>query len=152
MDNSIILGGFIWAPAIKYKDEILEQLGQKYELLNYKKYSFVSFDHLERVIVKLYENDDVSMDYISNYKIKRLREYKPECINFCIKINNPKFSKAKHNNQMVINSIIKLKNKIRDKYKHEISDYKRDIIIHISDNQKQTNFVTDLLEKHIKKI
>ena len=45
-----------------------------------------------------------------------------------------------------------MKRSIRKTYRDYIKNYKRDIILHISDNKVQTSFVDNLVDNYIKKI
>ena len=141
--NEIVLGGFLWAPSIEYWDDILKIIDERYELINTKKYRFSSFEDLERVIIKLYENDrSAPLDKIKKVKIKSLKKHPSVCLNFYFKI--PLDTNYKEN-------VINMKKEIRNKYKSHIENYRRDIIIYISDNEKQTSFIDNLIDNYIKK-
>lgn len=140
--DEIILGGFLWAPSRKYWKEILNIINTQYKLTRVKKYKFASFEDLEKMIIKLYENDkSAPLDKIKKVKIKSLREFEPVCINFYFKV--PHFDKNKSL------EVIGMKKRIRNEYRDRITNYKKDIILHISDNSKQTVFINDLINYYI---
>lgn len=150
-DNTeYILGGFVWGSAEAYWDKIIKQLSENYQLISIKKYKFSSTTDLERMITKLYENDRVSMNKIKNVKIRLLKKYKPVCLNFFFKVNNPTFE-VDNRGILVIPDVIKTKMEIRNRFKHRIDGYRHDIIIHISDNSDQNQFIHNLINKYIKK-
>ena len=144
--SEIIFGGFLWAPSKKYWKEILAIIDKKYGLIHTKKYRFETHDDLERVIVKLYEKDKVCLDRVRQIKIKSLKEYDPVCLNFYFKVSSSK------DEQEITKNVIKMKRSIRKEYRGYITNYKKDIILHISDNKMQTSFVDNLVENYIRKI
>lgn len=147
--SDIILGGFLWAPSEKYWDDILNIIDKRYGLIHVKKYKFGSTYDLEKVILKLYENDNVPLEKIKKVKVKQLKKYDPVCINFYFQVK--KNDVNMHNNKISVPDVIDMKREIRRKYRDNIQNYKRDIIIHISDNPKQTSFVDNLIENYIRK-
>ena len=147
--STIILGGFLWAPSIEYWDDIIDIIDKKYGILHIKKYKFSSVDDLERVILKLYENDNVPIDKIKKVKVKLLKKYQPICVNFYFEVNKDKL--VEHKGRYIVPEVIDMKKSIRKKYRNNINNYKRDIIIHISDNSKQTSYVDNLISNYIRK-
>ena len=145
--SEVIFGGFLWAPSRKYWGEILSIIDKKYEIIHTKKYRFASHDDLERVIVKLYEKDTVPMTRIRKVKIKSLKAYDPVCLNFYFKVKMDNNKKDE-----ITKDVINMKRQIRKSYKGYIKNYKKDIILHISDNELQTSFVDNLIDNYIKKI
>ena len=156
--SEVIFGGFLWAPSRKYWKEILSIIDKKYELIHTKKYRFESHADLERVIIKLYEKDTVPIERIKKIKIKSLKAYDPVCLNFYFRVKLGPFStlveKGQNKKDMdkITKDVIKMKRSIRKSYRDYIKNYKRDIILHISDNKLQTSFVDNLVDNYIKKI
>ena len=143
--TEIILGGFLWAPSIEYWNDILDIIDENYKIIRVKKYKFGSFEDLERVIIRLYENDkSAPLNKIKKIKIATLKEYEPVCLNFYFKVKS-------NGNVKKIPDVIEMKKMIRHKFRDNIRNYKRDIIIHISDNPKQTSFVDNLIDNYIRK-
>jgi len=147
--SNITLGGFLWAPSKDHWDDILDIIDKKYGIIHAKKYKFSSVDDLERVIIKLYENDNVPLDKIKRVKVKLLKKYEPVCVNFFFQVDKDQLHQ--HNDRYIVPEVIEMKKNIRKKYRDNIDNYKRDIIIHISDNAKQTTYVNNLIDNYIKK-
>lgn len=145
----IILGGFLWAPSKQYWHDIIDFISKDYEIIRIKKYKFASMKDLERVIIKLYEDDNIPLDKIKKVKVKALDQYAPVCLNFYFKIKNP--ITEDYHGRMIVPEVIKMKQQIRKKYKKHINNYKKDIIIHISDNPQQTDSVDNLIDSYIRK-
>lgn len=149
-ENKVILGGFMWAPSQPYWKDILNVISQNYEIIKVKKYKFHTFDDLANSILRLYKHDNVNLNKIIDNKIELLKHYEPVCLNFYFKVNKKEFKESKHGKKSI--AVITMKHDIREKYKSKIHNYTRDVIIHISDNAEQTEFVYSLLNKYIKAI
>jgi hypothetical protein len=139
--------GFLWAPCEQWWPQILKSIAEKYQLVKTKKYKFQSHKDLSNMILKLYKHDDVNLDLIKKVKIEALKGYPPRCMHFRFLVNNPEY--IPRGNSRADKAVLKLKKSIRKEYKDKVTGYRRDIIIHISDNPGQSNIVDDLITKEI---
>lgn len=144
-----VLGGFLWAASMDYWEDILHIIEEKYPIIYVKKYKFDSTESLGKMIFHLYKNDQIPMKKVKKVKIKSLKELPPICINFFIRVDNPAYTL--YRNQYVIKDVIDMKNDIRKQFRELIPNYKHDIILHISDNSEQTEYIHTLIEKYIRK-
>ena len=145
--QGLYLGGFLWAPSEKFWPNIIRNISSKYQITYIRKYKFHSHDDLRRMIVKLYKNDNVSMRKVEKYKISALENYPPTCLHFQLYISDPNLIRKKHD--IIEPNVIAMKRSIRKKYKGRIVGYSKDIIIHISDNKKQTSFIDNIINKSL---
>lgn len=141
------LSGFLWAPSEPYWPNIIRKISSKYQITSIQKYKFHTYKELKIMVIRLYKHDNVSMTQIKNNKLKTFKKYPPVCIAFQIYISEPNISEGKHD--VIETDVMNLKKKIRKKYKSKIEDYIFDVIIHISDNTKQTKFVDNIINKAI---
>ena len=52
--------GFIWSPAKKFKDEILEHINKKFPVLHYYTYDFKNKEEFKNSVLDIYTTDDIS--------------------------------------------------------------------------------------------
>jgi len=147
MTEGQYFSGFLWAPSKNFWTEIIKEISEKYKVTRTKVYKFSTVQDLENLILRLYRNDHVSMNRIKNVKLKLLKQYQPICLNFQIYVPTPE--NQGHGIYSIEPNVIKMKNDIRKKYRDNIPGYKRDIIMHISDNSIQTSFVDDIITNAI---
>jgi|SRR5579863_4324521 len=140
--------GFLWAPAEKYWNNIIRYISSKYQITLVRKYKFKTFHDLENMIMKLYRHDPVSITSIKNVKLKLLSKYSPICLQFQIYVNEIEMiPRGRHN--IADKGVLKMKKEIRKRYRSKIVGYQTDIIIHISDNDEQTECINKLIQKDI---
>ena len=139
--------GFLWAPSEEYWHYIIRRISKQYQVTHVRQYKFHTHDDLRNMIVRLYKYDDVNIKKIKKHKIAALEKYQPKCLHFQIYVPNPEFTHSKHG--IIEPNVIDMKRSIRRKYKKKIDNYITDIIIHISDNQKQTKFIDDIVNNSI---
>lgn len=141
------LSGFLWSPIEKYWPNIIRKISKSYQITFVEKYKFHTHKGLQNMVIRLYKYDNVSMKRVKNNKLRTFAKYPPVCMSFQIYIPKPHISKGKRDT--IEKHVVSLKRKIRKKYKSKIDDYVFDVIIHISDNPKQTKFIDDIINKAI---
>jgi len=146
---------FLWDPIKKYFDEIQLFMFNKYELLCFEDYQFEIKNKktILNFIKSVYLLDNGCSHEYLQYKLNSMLKYKKRGI-FTIRylkinIDNPNW--IKKNNKIISKSSIDIKEFIRNKYKNKILGYVKDIIIHVCDNHKESNFTDKLINYHFKK-
>jgi hypothetical protein len=150
MADGQYFGGFLWAPSEEYWHNIMRHISSNFQITYIKKYKFETSHDLEKMIIKLYKYDHVPMERIKNVKIANLMKFAPKCLHFQFWVPNPE--NVGRGNHIIEPNVINMKNSIRRKYRKYITNYKRDIIIHISDNVIQTGFIDDIINRTIHKV
>ena len=141
--------GFIWGPTKKYTDEILEYINNRYPVLHYYTYTFNNKTEFSDSVLDIYTTDDIAMEKVKNVKIKNMINHSLSYTYFKFYIDNPNFRK-KTNGNTISKVVESLKKQIREEYKSKINNYVYDIIIHITDNHKQTNAIEQIMNKYKK--
>tara|TARA_Y100000768_G_C23987941_1_gene690156 strand:+ start:1616 stop:2512 length:897 start_codon:yes stop_codon:yes gene_type:complete len=141
--------GFIWSPANKYIDEILELINTNHTVLHYYNYEFENKEDFSNSVLNIYTTDDVNPEKVKNVKIKNMINHSFSYIYFKFYISEPNFRK-KTTSSNISKDVEVLKKNIRDKYKTKINNYVHDIIIHISDNYEQTTAIEQIMKKYEK--
>ena len=141
--------GFIWGPTKKYTDEILEYINNRYPVLHYYNYTFNNNTDFSDSVLDIYTTDDIALEKVKNVKIKNMINHSLSYTYFKFYIENPNFRK-KTNGNTISKVVESLKKKIREEYKTKINNYVYDIIIHITDNHKQTNAIEQIMNKYKK--
>lgn len=141
--------GFIWSPASKYIEEILELINTDYMVLHYYNYKFQNKKDFSNSVLDIYTTDDIDPNKVKNIKIKNMINHTFSYTYFKFYINEPNFRKKDTGNK--ISKVVEvLKKKIRNKYKTKVNNYIHDIIIHISDNYEQTTDIKQIMKKYEK--
>ena len=141
--------GFIWGPTKKYTDEILEYINNRYPVLHYYTYTFNNKTEFSDSVLDIYTTDDIALEKVKNVKIKNMINHSLSYTYFKFYIDNPNFRK-KTNGNTISKVVESLKKQIREEYKSKINNYVYDIIIHITDNHKQTNAIEQIMNKYKK--
>uniref|UniRef100_A0A6C0LX48 ParB/Sulfiredoxin domain-containing protein n=1 Tax=viral metagenome TaxID=1070528 RepID=A0A6C0LX48_9ZZZZ len=142
--------GFIWSPAKKFKDEILEHINKKFPVLHYYTYDFKNKEEFKNSVLDIYTTDDISPEKVENIKIKNMLNHSLSYTYFQFYIKEPKFRKKHKTNNNISTSVENIKKQIRQIYKSKVTNYIYDIIIHISDNFKQTKDIDIIMKKYEK--
>jgi hypothetical protein len=137
--NSNIFSIILWNPVKEYFNDIKNQLKLNYNIIfdiNYK------IDNIEHFINKIYEFDTRCHKPFLPKKIELLQKYDINIQFMLILVDNPLYNKKN-----ISQTAIKLKDEIRVKYKSQIDNYYKDIIIHISDNSDEAIQIYNLICK-----
>jgi nucleoside diphosphate kinase len=122
----------LWNPTIFQADKILKEIPNIID----KKNITVSKENLNRYIFDIYKLDKrCSHDIVLPPKIEKLKQYNDNHLIVKFKINNPSYTND------ICDQAIKLKEMIREKYKLNVQNYIRDIIIHVADNFEQSEYI-----------
>ena len=141
--------GFIWSPALSFFKEILENININNKIELVYEYNFNDTNIFNKSILDIYSTDDINIDKVKNIKIKSMNKYSDKFIFFIFEIIEPNFRK-KNNGEDISQNVEKIKKNIRETYSKKIKDYIMDIIIHVTDNQKQYNDVLNIMKKYEK--
>lgn len=148
----------LWTPARKYFDNISKCIANGFEgvhLLS-KKDIYISTENFKKFIYDVYNTDDISTEKLNlkyNHLIKSLM-----ADDYCndngyiisvlqILIDNPDFRMKPISGLPQSKTTMKIKREIRNQFMDKISEYYWDIIIHITDNQKQNDEIQKILKK-----
>ena len=122
----------LWNPTLFQSEKMIEDIPNIIE----KKEIVVPKEFLHDYIFDIYKIDTrCSHNIVLPHKIKKLKEYNDNHLIVKFKIDNPQYT----NN--ICNQAVKLKEMIRNKYKSNIKNYIKDIMIHVADNFEQSKYI-----------
>ena len=122
----------LWNPTLFQSNEILQDIPNIIE----KKEISISNDYLHKYIFDIYKFDTrCSHNIVLPPKIKKLKEYNNKHLIVKFIIDNPTYK-----NNICIEAV-NLKEIIRKKYKSNIKNYTRGMMIHIADDLKQSKYI-----------
>ena len=122
----------LWNPTLFQSKEILQDIPNIIE----KKEISISNDYLHKYIFDIYKFDTrCSHNIVLPPKIKKLKEYNNKHLIVKFIIDNPTYK-----NNICIEAV-NLKEIIRKKYKSNIKNYTRGMMIHIADDLKQSKYI-----------
>lgn len=124
--NSHIFSIILWNPIQKYSSEIIDYISKQHSIIYNKNHTI---DNIEKFIYKIYELDVRCYKPYLPKKIEFLEKYKNSVNFILVLVDNPNYD-----NENVSRTADNLKKTIRSNYKSYITDYLKDVIIHISDN------------------
>lgn len=128
----------LWNPTIFQSEKILQDIPNIIE----KNEIIIPKEKLHEYIFDIYKLDTrCSHNTVLPPKIQLLKEYEDRHLMVKFKIDNPTYS----NN--ICNQVVELKERIRKKYKSNIKNYIKDIMIHMADNFEQSKYIW---EKNVK--
>ena len=144
-NNGIEISGILWSPAVNYFDEIIEKIKLLYHVKEVKDIEF-SDETYARMVKAIYSIDDID-DWKVEKKIEYMNNFSPKKIRyFSIHIEKPKFRFKQANYNTILTQGEKLKQIIRNCYRDKIDNYFYDIIFHTSDNTKQCEYISKLVD------
>ena len=122
----------LWNPILFKLNQVLNDIPNIIE----KKEIIIPKKKLHDIIFDIYKLDTRCTHHIVlPRKIKKFQEYNENHYLIKFRIDNPTF------NNNLCKEAIQLKEKIRKKYKSNVTNYIRDIIIHVADNYEQSNYI-----------
>lgn len=122
----------LWNPCFDIKDEIINDIPNLIEV----KDLVINKDDLEETIFEIYKLDKrCHSKFVLPSKIEFLKKYDTKHVIVKYQVDNPTFT------NYICNEIENLKYKIRAKYKDRISNYIKDVIIHCTDDYKQSRYL-----------
>ena len=122
----------LWNPTLFQSEKILQDIPNIIE----KKEILVPKEFLHDYIFDIYKLDTrCSHNIVLPPKIQKLKEYNDNHLIVKFKIDSPQYT----NN--ICNQAVQLKEMIRKKYKSNIKNYIKDIMIHVADNFEQSRYI-----------
>ena len=122
----------LWNPTLFQSNKILKEIPNIIE----KKEIIVPKESLHNYIFDIYKLDTrCSHNIVLPPKIQKLKEYDDKHLVVKFKIDKPQYT----NN--ICNQAVQLKEMIREKYKSNIENYIKDIMIHFADNFEQSRYI-----------
>lgn len=142
--------GVIWPPAVKYADKILEDIENhgdgvrvvEKEMIEYTRDDFIG------LFKGLYHTDILDEEGME-YKIGLIEKAMDSKIDYTIvrfklRCDNPRMTMNPKNYMPQSETISRIKQWVRRRYKANIKNYEYDVIMHISDNYLQSKFCQNL--------
>ena len=137
--------GVLWSPALPFKDEILKDISNSFNVTEVREIEFDNRLNYENFVFAMYHIDDIAkwkvikkLEYMSKYPTKA-------CI-FLFETCNPQYRKKARNNQAISVAIETIKKQVRRKYASRLENYFHDILLHMGDNEQHTDFMEKLYE------
>ena len=140
--------GFIWSPGKKFVNEILEYINKDFPVLHYYEFRFNDEELFEKSILEIYTTDDIDPIKVKNIKIKNMINHGLSYVYFKFYIKDENYRKKSLTNNNISQTVESLKRYIRNKYKDNIQNYVHDILIHIADNNVQTNQIDHIINNN----
>lgn len=131
------LSAVVWAPAVPFIQEIINDLGFFGRVSGVRKYRFPK-EKYDEVVRRIYAIDDIE-EWKIEKKLEHMKEYDPELISFDINVPQPIFRIKKKTGLPLSRIGERMKKVVRTKYAPKIDHYFFDIILHIGDNYYQSD-------------
>ena len=112
----------LWPPVEKWFDEITSIIAEQHKVLESKDLTFDNDYDFETFIKGVYKCDDIA-DRKVQKKIYYMREYDKKIRNLCIEVKEPNFRKKQKTGNDLSTTMEKLKKRIRNSYKNQITNY-----------------------------
>ena len=142
----------LWYPSHKYWDNIEKRLNnsEDMKIVKSREYKFSSEKDFETVLTRIYKTDTIGSENWMHIQKKINMLVRKNSVSWqfrvlYVKVKNPKYKWYSFTVQTM--HLIKLKRQIRNKFRDFIPNYKYDIIIHSTDNVRQTYLLTNVLRK-----
>jgi len=127
----------LWNPTLFQLDNVIKDIPNIIEQKEIK----ISKDALHDFIYDVYKFDKRCTHHkVLPKKIAKLKEYNDNHIMIKFEIKNPTYSSK----NKICNQAVRLKEKIRNKYKKNIKGYIKDVLIHVADDIPQSNHIWDI--------
>lgn len=136
----------IWGAAITYVTDIVERIGEKFQIISREKLEFEE-DEYDKFIKEIYEIDDVE-PWKTAIKIGQLKQYEYSVEAILFEIPFPNFREKKRDGSYLSDEGAKLKRVIREEFRRSIPEYEKDVIIHIGDNHMHNAEMIKVIEKY----
>lgn len=137
----------IWSPAVPYAEEILEDLNYYGKVVTAKKYTYKPEEY-NNVVRAIYAIDDIEKWKIDK-KLEYMKPYSPELLAVDLLFEDPEFRIKSKTGLPLSKRGERTKKAIRAKYSRYISNYFFDIVMHIGDNQYQSEYMRHIFEPGI---
>lgn len=140
--------GILWSSSKEISKELLINISNNYNIEDIKIFDLK--DRYSDFIFDCYQEDEeVMSDGYIDEKIERLlKDKNSQIVTFSIEIENPIFVFNKSNNKKQCIQARKIKEFLRNKYSGKIKEYFLDNIIHLSDNERETELLEEVFNKY----
>lgn len=145
--KSLDVVGILWSSSKDISKEIMIKIAKEYKLEQITIYDLS--DVYRNFIYDCYQHDeDVMSDGYIDEKIARLiSDSSHQIVAFTMEIENPTYQYNLKKNKQCIQAR-RLKEKIRNEFSSKINDYFLDNIIHLADNELETDLLVEVLNKY----
>lgn len=136
----------IWPPARALADRIIEEMRETAEVVSWSDIR-MNQEEFTGFVRAVYSTDDVE-EWQIRAKLLRMID-QDNCQIRIVKfyLDNPKF-RIKRFGHTISGTGMEMKERIRDRYKNEIENYIKDIIIHTTDNYEQAYLVAEIVNSY----
>lgn len=140
--------GILWSSCKEFSKELLLKLAVEYKLIQICIYDLG--DKYKEFIYDCYREDEEVMSdgYIDEKIIRLLQDTNTQIVAFAIEIENPQYKLNVQNSKLQCRQARIIKEKLRGQYSEKIYRYFLDNIIHLSDNQEESELLREVLSKH----
>lgn len=141
--------GVLWNVSKEFYKEMMKKIAIENPVIQIRKYNMG--DKYIEFLRKCYQ-DDVSEGYLTQ-KVDRI-EIAPnrDMIVFVTKIDNPEYDYDENKDKYPCKQISELKKKIRGEYSKKVENYFYDVLLHMSDDMKETEKMKNILCEYDDKI
>ena len=150
--ESIYTIGVLWNMGNKFVREMMLRIAIMQDVIQVTVYDLK--DEYDAFVLDTYKGDDEAFQdgYIYE-KIKNMKSTNnTKVIVFAIKIDNPTYRINDENGMIQCLEARKVKQQIRDEYASKIDGYFFDNLIHMSDNEEETQRIQSILKRYEKYI
>lgn len=137
----------IWSPAVAVSDQILMDLGCYGEVISVEKYQYRDEEY-KNVVRAIYAIDDIEKWKVDK-KLSCMEGYAPELIAVDVQFADPKYRIKSATGLPLSKQGERAKKALRAKYQKAIPNYFFDCIMHIADNQQQSEYMRRIFEPGI---
>ena len=146
----MVCAGIVWGPAVKYGIEMNENF-EKYVRLLYT-FGLDLKDDYNHFVYDIYNEEDTPRWKVDKKveMMKKAQETRVKIVFFDIDTTNQYYHDRKKCN--VFTNVEKMKETTRNNYMDKIDDYFFDIIFHLTDNEKELTYTSDVILKYLQMI
>lgn len=150
--------GYIWSPLNNsQKKNVLQSiLDMGFVVTKYDIYTFANTerdrDAFKNSIKDIYRTDDIDIQTIEKNKIPAFLKTDTsdhyQCLYFEIQLSSSDAQFSRKHSYGISDTIEKIKEDIRNKYKQFVANYMYDVVIHIADNYEQISQLKDIMKTY----
>ena len=137
----------VWSPAVKFADEIAEDLKYYGEVLGVRHYHYSEAEYAN-IVRAVYAIDDIAKWKIEK-KIEHMSGSGGNIAVIPLRISSPAFRVKAASGLPLSAYLERVKKAVRTRYKAEIPNYFHDICFHVGDNYMQNNYISHIFNPDI---
>lgn len=137
----------IWSPAAALSDALIKDLSYFGRTDGVKRYAFSPAEY-RNAVKAIYAADDIA-DWKVQTKLEHMRQPAPEIVSVRFYPNCPDFRLKGATGMPLSRTGERVKKNLRMRYRDQIEDYYFDVILHMSDNFRQSAYMFRVLEPDI---